>query len=578
MNKQVLAAALMVVLAVPAARPVAAPDEGVSSKDGMVVCTSAPACDAGATVLAKGGSAVDAAVATAFALAVTLPSAGNIGGGGFMVVRQANGAATTFDFREKAPLKSTRTMYMRDGKADIALTREGYLAPGVPGTVRGLALAHKKFGRLPWKDLVMPAVQLAEDGFVISPGLARGLNSQLSGVMGKYPASVAAYGKPGGGTWAGGDRLVLKDLGKTLRAIATDGPDAFYKGWIADRIAEDMAANGGLITKEDLAAYEAKERAPVKGTYRGFEIVSMPPPSSGGVALIEMLNMLESHELKAKGFASPEAKHLEIEAMRRAYLDRARFLGDPDFVQVPVAKLISKEHAREMGKTIIAGKASSSVELGKDIVTAQRTQEPDDTTHFSVIDRDGMAVSQTYTLEGGYGSRVVVKGAGFILNNEMGDFNRNPGVTLPDGTIGTPANLIDPGKRMLSSMTPTIVAKNGKTVLITGSPGGRTIINTVFTVVLAFTEFGMNVREAVGAARMHHQWLPDEVTIEKSGAPQPVVDALAAYGHKVKTGNAQGDANSIGIDATGTAWGAADTRSPDGKASPARLTSTSARK
>ncbi len=577
MKKQVLALALMAVLAVPAARPVAAPDEGVSSRDGMVVCTSAPACDAGAAILAKGGSAVDAAVATAFALAVTLPSAGNIGGGGFMVVRQANGSATTFDFREKAPLKSTRTMYMRNGKADIALTREGYLAPGVPGTVRGLALAHKKFGHLPWKDVVMPAVQLAEEGFVISPGLARGLNGQLSGVMGKYPASVAAYGKPGGGTWAGGDRLVLTDLGKTLRAIATEGPDAFYKGWIADRIAEDMAANGGLITKEDLAAYEAKERAPVKGTYRGFEIVSMPPPSSGGVALIEMLNMLESHDLKAKGFASPEARHLEIEAMRRAYLDRARFLGDPDFVQIPVAKLISKEHAREAGKTIVANKASSSLDLGKDIVTAQ-TQEPDETTHFSVIDRDGMAVSQTYTLEGGYGSRVVVKGAGFILNNEMGDFNRNPGVTLPDGTIGTPANLIDPGKRMLSSMTPTIVAKDGKTVLITGSPGGRTIINTVFTVVLAFTEFGMNVRDAVDAARMHHQWLPDEVTIEKGGAPQPVVDALSSYGHTVKTGNAQGDANSIGIDAAGTAWGAADKRSPDGKASPARLTSTSARK
>ena len=292
----------------------------------------------------------------------------------------------------------------------------------------------------------MPAVQLAEEGFVVSDGLARGLNNQLAGAMGKFPASVEAYGKPGGGTWAGGDRLVLKDLGKTLRAIATDGPDAFYKGWIADRIAEDLAANGGLITKADLAAYEAKERAPVKGTFRGYDIASMPPPSSGGVALIEMLNMLEAFDLKAKGFGSAEAKHLEIEAMRRAYLDRARFLGDPDFVQIPLTRLLSKDYARALASTIDPAKASSSAELGKDILTAPPAQEPEETTHFSVIDRLGMAVSNTYTLEGGYGSRVVVKGAGFILNNEMGDFNKNPGVTLPDGTIGTPANLIDSGK------------------------------------------------------------------------------------------------------------------------------------
>jgi gamma-glutamyltranspeptidase/glutathione hydrolase len=558
----------------------ASPDEAVSSKDGLVVCTSAPACDAGAAVLAKGGSAVDAAVATAFALAVTLPSAGNIGGGGFMVVRSPNGNVTTFDYREKAPLKSTRTMYMRDGKVDISLTNQGYLAPGVPGTVRGLALAHKKFGRLPWKDVVMPAALLAEEGFPISHDLARGLNAQLAGAMGKFPASVEAYERSGGGTWAGGDRLVLKDLGKTLRAIATDGPDAFYKGWIADRIAEDMAANGGLITKDDLAAYEAKERAPVKGTFRGYEIAAMPPPSSGGVALIEMLNMLEAFDLKAKGAGSVEAKHLEIEAMRRAYLDRARHLGDPDFVQIPLGKLLSKDYARTLAATIDPAKASSSAELGKDILTAAVTQEPDETTHFSVIDRAGMAVSNTYTLEGSYGSRVVVKGAGFLLNNEMGDFNKNPGVTLPDGTIGTPANLIDPGKRMLSSMTPTIVSKGGKVVLITGSPGGRTIINTVFCVVLGVTEFGMSVRAAVDAPRMHHQWMPDAVTIERAGATDDLVQKLRAMGHTVNTGGAQGDANSIAVDAGGTAWGAADRRSPDGKASVAgaHLTSTASRK
>jgi gamma-glutamyltranspeptidase / glutathione hydrolase len=551
--------------------------EGVPSKDGMVVCTSAPACDAGAGVLAKGGNAVDAAVATAFALAVTHPSAGNIGGGGFMVVRGANGTSTTFDYREKAPGKSTRTMYIRNGKVDMSLTNQGYLAPGVPGTVRGLALAHKKLGHLPWKDVVMPAVQLADEGFVMSDGLARGLNGQLAGAMGKFPASVEAYGKPGGGTWAGGDRLVLKDLAKTLRAIATDGADIFYKGWIADRIAADLAANGGLITKEDLAAYEAKERAPVKGTFRGYEIAAMPPPSSGGVALIEMLNMLENFDLKAKGFASPEAKHFEIEAMRRAYLDRARFLGDPDFVQMPLTRLLSKDYARTLAATIDAAKASSSADLGKDILTAPPTQEPEETTHFSVIDRQGMAVSNTYTLEGGYGSRVVVKGAGFILNNEMGDFNKNPGVTLADGTIGTPANLIDPGKRMLSSMTPAIISKGGKVVLITGSPGGRTIINTVFCVVLAATEFGMNVRAAVDAPRMHHQWMPDSVSIERAGASDDLLEKLRAIGHTATAGGAQGDANSIGVDAGGTAWGANDKRSPDGKASVARLTSTASR-
>jgi gamma-glutamyltranspeptidase/glutathione hydrolase len=549
-------------------------DDAVSSKDGLVVCSSAPACDAGAVILARGGNAVDAAVATAFALAVTHPSAGNIGGGGFMVVRTPNGDATTFDYREKAPLKATRTMYLRDGHIDISLTNAGYLAPGVPGTVRGLALAHKRFGKLPWKEVVMPAVQLAEEGFVLSDALSRSLNGQLSGAMGRFPSSVEVYGKPGGGTWGSGDRIVLKDLGKTLRAIATSGPDAFYKGWIADRIAEDMAANGGLITKDDLAKYEAKERTPVRGQYRGFDIITMPPPSSGGVALIEMLNILEAFDLKSKGRNTAESMHLQIEAMRRAYLDRARFLGDPDFVEMPIANLISKEHARMLSGFIDPLKATNSAELGKDIVTAATAQEPGETTHFSVIDRNGMAVSNTYTLEGGFGSRVVVRGAGFLLNNEMGDFNKNPGVTDVTGNIGTPANLIDPGKRMLSSMTPTMVTKNGRVLLITGSPGGRTIINTVLSVVLGVTEFGLNVRDAVDAPRMHHQWLPDTVTIEVDGATEEVVQKLRAMGHTVNVAGTQGDANSIEVDEGGTATGAADRRTPDGKVSiPRGLTS-----
>jgi len=556
-------------------------DLGVPANGGVVVCTSAPSCDAGAEVLAKGGNAVDAAVATAFALAVTHPSAGNIGGGGFMIVRTPSGEVTSFDYRERAPLKSTRTMYLgKDGNIDRGLTAAGYLAPGVPGTVRGLEMAHKKFGKLPWKDVVMPSVLLAEQGFTMSAGLARSLNGEVQKSMAKFPASVEAYGKPGGGQWQGGDRLVLKDLGATLRAIATDGPDVFYKGSIADVIAADMKANGGLISKEDLAAYQAKERTPLRGTYKGFEIVSMPPVSSGGVALIEMLNILEGMDLKSKGLLTPPALHLQIEAMRRAYLDRARHLGDPDFVKMPVEQLTSKQYAKTLAAAIDANKAASSIELGKDIVTNTAT-EPDETTHFSVMDKNGMAVTSTYTLEGGYGSHVVVKGAGFLLNNEMGDFNKKPGETNTRGDIGTPANLIDPGKRMLSSMTPTMVLKDGKVVLLTGSPGGRTIINTVFTIVLGVTEYGLTGREAVDLARMHHQWLPDRARIEKrDGVTPATVAKLKAMGHDFDfMEGRQGDAHSIWVAPDGTVYGVNDKRTADSKASvPAGLTAPAARR
>ena len=546
-------------------------DLGVPSKDGLVVCVSSPSCDAGASVLARGGNAVDAAVATAFALAVTHPAAGNLGGGGFMIVRTSSGKVTAFDYRERAPIKSTRTMYLGpDGKIDRSLTAAGYLAPGVPGTVRGLEMAHRKFGRLPWRDTIAPAIELA-GGFTMSDALARSLNRELAGPMAAFPASVAAFGKPGG-EWAGGDRLVQGDLGRTLRAIAENGADAFYKGWIADRIAEDMRTNGGLITKKDLAVYRARERAPVRGRYKGFEIVSMPPPSSGGVALIEMLNILEPFDLKARGLLTPPALHLQIEAMRRAYLDRARHLGDPAFSRVPVGRLTSKKHARSVAASIDPGKATRSTALGRDIVTAL-VAEPEETTHFSVIDRDGMAVTSTYTLEGSYGSHVVVRGTGFLLNNEMGDFNRKPGETNLSGDIGTAPNQIEPRKAMLSSMTPTMVMKDGKVVLLTGSPGGRTIINTVFTIVLGVTEYGLTGREAVDLTRMHHQWLPDRVTLEASGADEATVAALKGLGHDVRTTARQGDAHSIWIAPDGTVYGVHDTRTSDSKSAvPRRLT------
>jgi gamma-glutamyltranspeptidase/glutathione hydrolase len=541
----------------------------VVSREGAVVSTSSLASDAGASVLKRGGNAVDAAVATAFALAVTHPSAGNIGGGGFMVIRPASGPAVTIDYRERAPLRSTPTMYLDStGKINRQLTATGYLAPGVPGTVRGLAMAHKKYGKLRWADVVMPAVMLAKQGFPLSDGLARSLNREVAGAMAHYPASVAAYGKPGGGEWKTGDTIVLKDLARTLEAIATKGPNVFYTGWIADSIAASMAAGGGLISKADLAGYQAKMRAPIRGTFRGYELISMPPPTSGGVAMIEMLNILENFDLATLGPRSPQTYHLVIESMRRAYLDRARYLGDPDFVKMPLAKLMSKSYGKTLAASIDKEHASNSVELGKDIVTQVASTESDETTHFSIVDRNGNAVANTYTLEGGFGSHVVVSGAGFLLNNEMGDFNKKPGETNVQGDIGTPANQIAPGKRMLSSMNPTIVTKGGKLFMVTGSPGGRTIINTVTEIVLNATEFGMDARHAVDAPRFHHQWLPDQVSFERTGTDSATVKALEAMGHTVRLAGTQGDGHTIRYDwKTKTVSAANDRRSADSKAS-----------
>jgi gamma-glutamyltranspeptidase/glutathione hydrolase len=545
-----------------------APHEPVASRSGLVVSASDLASDIGASVLARGGNAVDAAVATGFALAVSYPFAGNIGGGGFMIVRTPGGETVAFDYREKAPAASTPTMYLdAAGAIDRSLTATGYLAPGVPGTVRGFALAHERFGRLPWADVVQPAADLAGRGFPVSAALARSLNGELAGPMRPFPASVAAYGKPGGDAWLEGEFLVQPDLARSLEAIATEGPEAFYAGWIAERIARDMAEHGGIITKADLAAYEARSRAPIEISFLGHEIVSMPPPSSGGVALAEMLNMLEALEIERTERLSLPSTHLVIEAMRRAYLDRARYLGDPDFSEVPVERLVSKTHARELIQTIDRTRPSSSAELGRDIITDVDTAEAEATTHFSVLDRDGMAVSNTYTLEGGYGSHVVIAGTGILLNNEMGDFNKKPGLTSLTGDIGTPANLIAPGKRMLSSMTPTIVTKDGRVVLITGSPGGRTIFSTVLTVVLNVAGWGLSGPEAVEAARLNHQWLPDRVTFETTGTPPELIAGLEAMGHTVRLQSRQGAAHSIWIDGEGEPIGIPDRRDADAKAS-----------
>jgi gamma-glutamyltranspeptidase/glutathione hydrolase len=529
--------------------------QAVTARHGMVVSVSPPGSDVGLAILKKGGNAVDAAVATAFALAVTYPAAGNIGGGGFMLVRPPNGEPIVIEYRETAPGAATAPMFVNERKV------HGHRVVGVPGTVRGLELAHKRFGKLPWKDLVLPAVALAEEGFVIDDSLARSLNTVLALAL-DYAEFQRVFGKQGR-DWQQGDRLVQPELAKTLRLIADGGAAAFYEGPIADQIEAEMKHGGGLVSRADLKSYQARARTPIHGKYRGHDIYAPPPPSSGGTGFVEMLNILENFDLKKMGRWSPETLHLMIEAMRRAYCDRARFLGDPDYVKMP-QHLLSKQYAHKLAAEIDLTRATPSADLARDIPLAR---EGDSTTHFSVIDKDGMAVANTYTLEHSYGSRVVVKGAGFLLNNEMTDFNWRPGYTDRTGKIGTAANLIAPGKRMLSSQTPTIVVKNGKVLLVTGSPGGRTIINTVLGIVISVIDFNMDIAQAVSAPRLHHQWFPDEIRFEGFASYPDTVKALRQMGHHVADTRArQGDAHSIWVDPrTGTYVGAADRRI-DGKA------------
>lgn len=524
---------------------------------GMVVSASSIASEAGAKVLASGGNAVDAAIATGFALAVTYPTAGNIGGGGFMVIRFPDGRATTIDFRERAPSLAKPDMFTdSSGTYSAQIHHRSHLAVGVPGTVAGFALAHGKYGFKPWKQLVQPAVSLASDGFDVPPGLAASLAGMVS--RSSYPATVAAYSK-NKTAYVAGERMRLPDLGRTLARVRDSGRDGFYKGETSRLIVAEMNRGGGIISAKDLEEYKASERAPVIGSYRGYEIIAMPPPSSGGVTMVEMLNILEGFDLAAAGHNSPRYLHLVTEAMRRGFLDRARFIGDPDFVEVPVARLTSKSYAAQLRQTIDTNRASPS----SPSQTVVGYESPE-TTHYSVVDKNGMAVSVTYTLEAGYGLGAVVAGAGFLLNNEMGDFNGKPGLTDSTGLIGTQPNIARGGKRMLSSMSPTIIAKDGKLVAVIGSPGGRTIINTVMQVALNVMDFHMSIYDAVKAPRVHHQWLPNVITVERSGFEPSTVKALEAMGHTVRVGGAQGTAHSIMIDAmTGHRIGAPDPRDRD---------------
>jgi gamma-glutamyltranspeptidase/glutathione hydrolase len=534
--------------------------EVLRSSGGMVASQQWLASEVGAEVLAAGGNAVDAAIATGFALAVTHPSAGNLGGGGFMVIRFPNGQSTAIDFREKAPFASHAEMWLdENGAYSSDVHHRSHTAVGVPGTVAGFDKAHRLFGRADWEDLVTPAVDLARDGFELSESLATSLERFVG--RSQYEATIDAFSR-NGMPYRAGEELRQPDLARSLDRIRTDRGDGFYRGETARLIAEEMVRGGGIITEEDLDMYRARERSTVTGTYRGYDIISMPPPSSGGVALVTMLNILEGYDLAAMGHNSAPYIHHLAEAMRRAYRDRAEYLADADFVDVPVRKLTSKEHADWLRRSIDPERAS--VSHPSDLAIPPESPE---TTHYSVVDADGLAVSVTYTLEAGYGSGIVVPGAGFLLNNEMGDFNAGPRLTNSSGLIGTEPNLARPQQRMLSSMTPSIIARDGELVAVIGTPGGRTIINTVLEITLNLIDFQMDIQEAVAAKRLTHQWLPDRIRIEADGATPEVIRQLELMGHRVQMGGSQGSANSIGIDpVTGERIGVADPRSRDGGA------------
>jgi gamma-glutamyltranspeptidase/glutathione hydrolase len=532
-------------------------------ENGIVSSASRLASEVGVDILKQGGNAIDAAVATAFALAVTWPTAGNIGGGGFLVYHGVDGHATTFDFREKAALAATEDMYLGlDGRVQNNSNHAGALSVGVPGTVAGMYLAHQELGSLPWEDLVAPAVRLAREGIPITYALQSGF-ARNEPRFSNYPSSMEKFFKEDGSHYELGETWYQPDLAHTLELIQNEGHDGFYRGENARRLADFLASIGGIITEEDLAIYEAVEREPIRGNYRGYDIVSMPPPSSGGVTLVQMLNILEGFDLSQMGHNSADYLHVLTESMRRAYANRAEFLGDPDFNEgMPLDRLTSKEYAAELRASIDMDRKSESDENN-----FARVYESEDTTHYSVVDKDGNMVSVTYTLEYGYGSAIVAAGGGYLLNNELGDFNAIPGLTDRSGTIGTAPNLVEPQKRPLSSMTPTIVAQDGMPLFAVGSPGGRTIINTTLQAILNVIDHDMNIAQAVEAPRIHHQWLPDVTSFESWGFSPDTLRLYEAKGHPVRRRGSQGSAMGVYHDrANGLFLGGSDSRAGDGAA------------
>ncbi len=528
--------------------------------DGMVAAQNRQSAAVGAEILAAGGNAVDAAVATGFSLAVTLPRAGNLGGGGFMLIHDAeSGEDVAIDYREQAPKGATYDMFLDEyGNVDAARARYSHLSAGVPGTVAGLYLAHRKYGRLPWRQLLQPAIRQAREGIVVNFDLSLLLKVRQKRLC-MDDAACAYFYKAGGLAYEPGELLLQEDLATTLEQIAEDGPDAFYKGAIAEKIVAEMERGGGLIDAVSLAAYEPTVREVIRGSYRGFEIVTMPPPSSGGVHLVQMLNALEHFQVAEMGAGSVDSLHLLAEVSRQAYADRSKHLGDPDFYDVPVEWLTSKSYGDEIAAAIDMEKARRSEDLAPG---APVPYESEDTTHFSVIDDDGNVVSNTYTLNFSYGSGIAVAGAGFLLNNEMDDFSAKPGAPNGYGLLGGAANAIDADKRPLSSMTPTIVFADGEPWFATGSPGGSRIITTVLQMIVNVIDHGMNIAAATAAPRAHHQWYPDLLRLESGFSPD-TIRLLRERGHTVDdTGNAMGSLQTVGI-VGNTFIGASDTRRPN---------------
>ena len=534
----------------------------VRAPKAMVSSASAIASEAGAAILKKGGNAVDAAIAVAFALAVTYPTAGNIGGGGFMIVRMNDGRSGAIDYRETAPAKAHKAIFLNaQGEVIPNASKTGHRSVGVPGTVAGMALAHEKFGSLAWKELLEPARRLAAEGFPVSYSFARGLKG-LQTKAKDFPETHRVFT-----ALAEGELLRQPDLAATLTRIAEKGWREFYEGKTAKLLEQEMAAHGGLITAADLKSYRAVLREPIRGSYRGYELLSMPPVSSGGLLLVQMLKILERFDVASLGHNSSAKYHLLVETMKRCYADRAAYVGDPGFIKVPLAGLLAPPYIEERARSINPNRATPSTSIREG---SPAPAESGETTHFSVVEGQGNAVSNTYTLRDGYGSGITVAGAGFILNNVMDEFAAKAGAPNAFGFPAGEVNTIAPGKRPVSSQTPLIALKDGKLAFVIGSPGGTTIPNTVLQVTLNLIDHGMNIQEAIDAARIHHQWLPDVVRYEKYGLSADVIQALEGRGHKLQP---PGEVGSIGMvhgiqieAATGVRLGASDARSPDGRA------------
>ncbi|WP_049292608.1 gamma-glutamyltransferase [Franconibacter helveticus] len=532
----------------------------VRAQHGMVASVDVTATQVGVDILKQGGNAVDAAVAVGFALAVTHPQAGNLGGGGFMMLRTKEGKVTAIDFREMAPARATRDMFLDEqGNADSNKSLTSHLATGTPGSVAGFSMALEKYGTMPLNKVIQPAIRLARDGITINEALASDLKTYGADILPQHENSKAIFWKPDGTPLQQGEKLVQTNLAKSLEMIAETGPDAFYKGPIADQIAQEMANNGGLITKEDLANYKAVERTPISGDYRGYQIFSMPPPSSGGIHIVQILNILENFDLHKYGFGSADSMQLMAEAEKYAYADRSEYLGDPDFVKVPWEALTSKDYAKSLAQQIDINKAKPSKEIKPGNISPYESNQ---TTHFSVVDKDGNAVAVTYTLNTDFGSGIVAGNTGILLNNEMDDFSAKPGVPNVYGLVGGDANAVGPKKRPLSSMSPTIVVKEGKTWLVTGSPGGSRIITTVLQMIVNTVDYGMNVAEATSAPRFHHQWLPDELWLEKGFSPD-TQRLLKEKGQNVAVKEVMGSTQSIMVGPDGMLYGASDPRTLD---------------